>query len=398
VPVSGPVQGGSGSGAFASAKVLRGNRPQLSPDVVFPKGIEPPRAANDDLPANCGRIVPHANVVVGYIGRGWHQIAKNAGAGGSFDADAVSTATLDATGGKLEVILEYATGTFVAGMNANDPTATSGYTGGVPIIGVYMDGSLTALMSFGSQIGAAHSQTGNYAKLTYDPTTDTFDYRLSSDGVTWGAVLESVVPALGTTNYYFDSSLSPASTRFNTIFQKTVAQTYNVSLQGQTTPVPSLAKSTSKPLLTATTPSPALTRQTAKPLRTTSTPAPSLLKAVGKALKTTSTPVPTLSRSIGKIVQGQSTPAPSLKRSIGKLLLTATTPAPSLMRAIAKALLTATTPEPSLVRTTSKTLRTQTTPEPSLFKARQYHVTLQAIAGASGAVSVGPKVTVFFRR
>lgn len=261
------------------------------------------KAANDDSPQ--AFIVNHANTVVGYIGLGWYSVAKNAGTTG-FDADAVSSATLNATGGKLEVIVEYAAGTFMAGLNASDPTLSSSYVGAASID---MDGVNAYLYDrFGNQVGGAHSMGGGnlYGKLSYDPATDTASLYLSTDRMTWGSALESTVVGAGTAQFYFDSSLASADARFNVLFQR----------------VTTLALSPSVGHLVLTDYSPTLAVST------------NVSPSVGHLILTGKQPAiaKSLSPSVGHLVLGGKVPtiAKSLASSVGHIVLTGKSPAVAL--------------------------------------------------------------------
>jgi hypothetical protein len=165
------------------------------------------------------------------------------------------------------------------------------------------------------------------------------------------------------------------------------------------TPVPALSRSAGKLVLTASTPVPSLLKSSAKALRTATTPSPSLIRSTGKVLRTNSTPAPTLlvSRQYARSLLGSTTPVPSLQKSTGKLVLTATTLAPSLTRSIGKVLLASSIPVPLLSRSIGKTLRASTVPVPALAKQRIYHLTIQAIAGGSGAMGSVRVAAAFFR-
>lgn len=185
---------------------------------------------------------------------------------------------------------------------------------------------------------------------------------------------------------YFDSALFQTGTRAEALlYQPASATTYNVTVQGQSTPSPGMSRAAGKLALTASTPAPTVARSSSKGLRVASAPSPTL----------------TTTRQFARSLQGQSTPAPALSRASAKAILLSAGASPSLARAIRKALTAASTPAPSLGATKVKllSLLTSATVSPTVIAARNYHVSLQALTGgvASGGPS-GPRVTAFFRR
>jgi hypothetical protein len=163
------------------------------------------------IPSTARAIVNNVGTSVIHLGGGLHSITKTGGVAG-YNADAVSSSTIT---GDQEVILDYVTGTFIAGLNPNNPTLNSTFA--TSIVGIYMDGSITALYSFGSQVGSSHAHAA-YAKLVYTQSDDTFRYYISSDRTNWGSALESVVGAGLGSSYSFDSSLNTLGASFEAIF------------------------------------------------------------------------------------------------------------------------------------------------------------------------------------
>jgi len=163
-------------------------------------------ATADDAAA--AAITNNSGTSVSNLGSGFYSVTKLAA--GVYDADAVSVGTVS---GDVEVLLVYQGGTFIAGINPGDPTANSTYL--TSIGGVWMTGTQTGLFSFGSQVGASHAQTGDFAKLVYTQSDDTLRYFVSADGISWGAALESYVGWGQGSTFHFDSSLNGAGSSFD---------------------------------------------------------------------------------------------------------------------------------------------------------------------------------------
>jgi len=207
-----PVFGGARSGPNYSGRVIWATRNCRPRKYITKSGPRPSAQQNDDLPAGYGQIIKNANVVVGYIGQGKYTVDKNGGATGTYDADAVSTGTIT---GDIEIIAEYRNGVFFAGINNSNPTLSSG----LGFTSLVMTGLDVQLYDrFTTLIGGAGAHHP-YGRLVYTAADDTARVYASDDGISWGAAVASVVVGLGTTTFYFDSTLRDIPSAFNMLFR-----------------------------------------------------------------------------------------------------------------------------------------------------------------------------------
>ena len=139
--------------------------------------------ANDDLPAGYAQLASNAGTVVTYIGGGQYAITKNGGTGGSFDSDAISTASI---AGDVEAVIDWGSGSLMAGLNTSSPTGNSTYNAGDANAFLWWDsaGSLVWVIAFGGFIGSSHTWQP-YGKVVFDSTADAVKFYTSPDRVAW---------------------------------------------------------------------------------------------------------------------------------------------------------------------------------------------------------------------